>query len=222
MNTVLMPPELPSLSQQLAQVKAGAKNRLTPERLAIIEGQIAQLQADGISRSALQAGAAAPALTLPDATGRAVSLASLWANGPLIVVFYRGGWCPYCNLGLREWQRLLPQVQAAGATLVAISPQTPDNSLSTSEKNALAYTVLSDSALAAARGFGLLFDFPPALSALYQVMGNDLPLINGNQDWSLPLPATYVVGTDGLIRYAHVEADYRERAEPAQVLAALH
>ena len=120
-----------------------------------------------------------------------------------------------------EWQRLLPEVTARGGTLVAISPQTPDNSLSTAEKNELAFTVLSDSTLSAARGFGVLFDMPAELVALYQGVGHDLPVQNGNGQWALPVPATYVIGTDGVVRYAHVDADYRNRAEPADVLAVL-
>lgn len=102
--------------------------------MAMMESATAQLRATGIEAAALRVGAELPALTLPDATGKPVDLKALNASGPLVVVFYRGGWCPYCNLELREWQRLLPQLQALGATLVAISPQTPDNSLSTSDK----------------------------------------------------------------------------------------
>lgn len=221
MNNAINSPTPTSLATQLADFKTTSRSRAAPERVATIEAQIAQLQASGIARTALQPGASAPALTLPDATGQAVSLAALWAQGPLVVVFYRGGWCPYCSLGLREWQRLLPQIKAKGATLVAVSPQTPDNSLSTAQKSALEFTVLSDSTLEAARGFGVLFDMSPELVALYQGMGNDLPLINGNGRWALPVPATYVVGKGGVVTYAHIDADYSQRAEPAQVLATL-
>lgn len=209
------------LATQLAEFKAGFATRAAPERIATMESATAALRASGIERNALQCGAIAPSVTLPDALGRQVSLPALWAKGPLIVVFYRGGWCPYCNLELREWQRLLPEVAARGGTLVAVSPQTPDNSLSTVEKNELAFTVLSDSKLDAARGFGVLFDMPAELVALYQGVGHDLPVQNGNGLWALPVPATYVIGTDGVIRYANIDVDYRNRAEPADVLAAL-
>jgi peroxiredoxin len=160
-----------------------------------------------------------PDLQLLDAKGQSVSLTALNANGPLIIVFYRGGWCPYCNLELREWQRLLPEVQKAGAQLVAISPQTPDKSLSTAEKNELAFTVLSDSQLTATKEFGLGFQLPPDLVELYKKFGNDLPTINGNAEWALPLPATYLIGRDGLVKFAHVDVDYRKRAEPSEILA---
>jgi peroxiredoxin len=138
-----------------------------------------------------------------------------------VLIFYRGGWCPYCNLELRAWQQQLEVLKSLGATLVAVSPQTPDNSLSTAEKNELAFTLLSDSALEAATAFGVAFELPQELIELYGRVGNDLPVLNGNGRWVLPLPATYVIDTEGRIAYAHVEADYRERAEPTEVLAVL-
>jgi peroxiredoxin len=211
----------PTLSRQLADFKAGFKQRVAPERVAMMEAATADLKATGIEARALQVGARAPELSLPDATGQTVALRNLWQRGPLVLVFYRGGWCPYCNLELRAWQQQLPVLKHMGAGLVAISPQTPDNSLSTAEKNALAYPVLSDSSLAAAEAFGVAFTLPPELIELYGRVGNDLPVLNGNGQWTLPLPATYVIGRDGRIVFAHIEADYRERAEPAQVLQAV-
>jgi peroxiredoxin len=206
------------LTQQLADYQAGFKQRASADRVAMMETATAQLRATGIETTALHIGAALPALTLPDATGQPVDLKGLNAAGPLVIVFYRGGWCPYCNLELREWQRLLPQLREHGATLVAISPQTPDNSLSTAEKNELAFPVLSDSSLAAARAFGIAFTMNPALVALYSQIGNDLPTVNGNGQWVLPIPATYLIDRNGVVAYAHVEADYRQRAEPQDVL----
>lgn len=210
-----------TLQSQLSEFKAGFKTRATPERVATMETATEQLRASGIERSALQVGQRAPQLSLPNAKGEQVSLAQLWQQGPLIVVFYRGGWCPYCNLELRAWQQLLPQVKAQGAQLIAISPQTPDNSLSTSEKNELAFEVLSDSSLQAAEGFGIAFDMPKELVDLYSGVGHDLPKTNGNGRWALPLPATYVIDQGGIVQYANIDADYRNRAEPADVLAVL-
>ena len=117
------------------------------------------------------------------------------------------------------WQKLLPEVDKRGARLVAISPQTPDNSLSTQEKNELRFDVLSDSTLQASRGFGIAFDLPPELVDLYASVGHDLPTTNGNGLWTLPVPASYVIGNDGVIAFAHVDVDYRNRAEPTEVLA---
>ena len=210
-----------TLQQQLADYQAAFRQRVAPDRVATAESAIAQLKGTGIEKRALVVGATLPDLTLPDAIGRPVSLRALNAGAPLVIVFYRGGWCPYCNLELREWQRLLPEVHRRGATLVAISPQSPDSSLSTQEKNDLAFPVLSDSALAAAEAFGIAFALPPELVEAYSRIGNDLPTLNGNGRWVLPLPATYVVGRDGIVSFAHVEADYRQRAEPNEVLATL-
>ena len=208
----------PTLTEQLAEFRAGFKQRAAPERLAMMEAATAGLKATGIENRALQVRAAAPDLTLPDALGRPVRLSDLWQRGPLVLIFYRGGWCPYCNLELRAWQQRIDALAAVGASLVAVSPQTPDHSLSTAEKNALAYPVLSDSSLAAATAFGLAFELPPELVALYGSVGNDLPVLNGNGRWVLPVPATYVIDGSGQIAFAHIEADYRERAEPADVL----
>lgn len=208
----------PTLHTQLSDFKAGFKTRATPERVATMEAATAQLRTSGIERTALQVGQRAPQVSLPNAKGELLDLARLWKQGPLIVVFYRGGWCPYCNLELRAWQQLLPQVNAKGAQLVAISPQTPDNSLSTREKNELAFEVLSDSRLHAAKAFGIAFDMPQELIDLYTSVGHDLPKTNGNGRWALPVPATYVIDREGIIQYANVDADYRNRAEPADVL----
>ena len=209
------------LTQQLADFQAGAAKRFVPERLATMERATTQLRASGIEETALKVGALLPDLSLPDANGHPVSLRKLNREGPLAIVFYRGGWCPYCNLELREWQRLLPELRQARAQLVAISPQSPDNSLSTVEKNELAFPVLSDSALAAANAFGVAFNMPAELIDLYTRNGNDLPTVNANGQWVLPIPATYLVGADGHVVYAHVEADYRQRAEPVEVLRLL-
>lgn len=210
-----------TLTQQLANYKAGFIQRVPAERLAMMEGATADLKATGIETRALRAGDQAPDITLPDATGQAMRLADLWTEGLTVLIFYRGGWCPYCNLALRAWQQQLHELAQMGAKLVAISPQTPDNSLSTAEKNELAFPVLSDSSLEAAHGFGIAFEMPQPLIDLYSKVGNDLPVLNGNGRWVLPLPATYVIGRDGRIIFAHIEADYRMRAEPADVLCAM-
>lgn len=210
-----------SLADELAAMKQTAATRFAPERLATMEAATAQLRASGIEDRALKTGAKAPDAPLVNARNQPVRLGSLLAQGPAVIVFYRGGWCPYCNLTLRAWQALLPRMRAAGARVIAITPETPDKSLSTAEKNALQFEVLSDPELRAAAAFGLAFELPPDLQALYLQNGNDLRVINGGGQWSLPVPATFVVGGDGVLRYAHVDADYRNRAEPADALAAL-
>lgn len=210
-----------SLSEQLAAYRAGFVQRAAPERVAMIEAATADLRATGIESQALQVGVRAPDVTMPDALNQPVRLSTLWQQGPLVLIFYRGGWCPYCNLELRAWQQHLAALKQIGGQLVAVSPQTPDNSLSTAEKNELAFPVLSDSALEAATAFGVAFEMPPELIDLYSRVGNDLPMLNGNGRWVLPVPATYVIDRNGSIAFAHVEADYRERAEPRDVLVAV-
>ncbi|MBK1659700.1 peroxiredoxin-like family protein [Paracraurococcus ruber] len=206
------------LQQELDAFAAEWRNKAPAEAQALIAAQIADLRAGGIEARALGAGAALPDVTLPDALGRPVRLRDL---GPVAIVFYRGGWCPYCNLQLRAWQKELAAMTAAGVTLVAISPQTPDASLSTAEKNDLAFPVLSDSEGIAARAFGLLFEMPADLIALYTRFGHDLPRINGPVGWALPIPGTFVAGADGRLVFGRAEADYRKRVEPAEALAAL-
>ena len=210
-----------SLADQLAAYQAGFQQRAAPERVAAMEAATADLRATGIAARALQVGAKAPDVTLPDALNRPVQLSALWQRGPLVLVFYRGGWCPYCNLELRAWQQQADALQHLGSQLVAVSPQTPDNSLSTAEKNELAFPVLSDSGLAAAQAFGIAFTMNADLVELYSRVGNDLPTLNGNGQWVLPIPATYLIDATGRISLAHVDADYRERAEPLRVLEAL-
>ncbi|ALV04519.1 peroxiredoxin-like family protein [Roseateles depolymerans] len=210
-----------TLADQLADYKAGFKQRVAPERVAMMEAATADLRSSGIEARAMQVGARAPDVTLPDAMNRPVRLSDLWRRGSLVLIFYRGGWCPYCNLELRAWNEHLPSLKQMGGQLVAVSPQTPDHSLSTAQKNDLAYPVLSDSALQASEGFGLTFELPPQLIDLYSRVGNDLPVLNGNGRWELPVPATYVIDRDGRVVFAHIEADYRERAEPKMVLEAV-
>jgi peroxiredoxin len=207
-----------SLSHQLSEYKAGFIQRVPAERVAMMENATAELKASGIETSALQVGDKAPDLSLLNAVGQSICLSDIWKKNTLVLTFYRGGWCPYCNLELRAWQQNLDHLKTLGGELVAISPQTPDNSLSTAEKNQLSFQVLSDSSLEAANAFGIAFELPKELIELYGKVGNDLPVLNGNGQWVLPVPATYVIGKDGLIIYANIEADYRERAEPEKIL----
>jgi peroxiredoxin len=211
----------PRLADELADFQLGFKQRAAPERVATMEAATQKLRESGIEQRARRVGDAAPDVVLRDQNGKAVRLSSLWSQGPLVIVFYRGGWCPYCNLELRAWQRELGVLHGVGGQLVAISPQTPDNSLSTQEKNALEYSVLSDSQLAASDAFGISFHLPPELVDLYASVGHDLPVVNGNGQWVLPIPATYVIDTQGEIVFSHVESDYRLRAEPSEVLQSI-
>lgn len=178
----------------------------------------AVFDATGIAARARRAGDLAPDAALPDGSGRLVRLSDWWRKGPLVLVFYRGGWCGYCSLQLRAWHQRADDLARLGATLLAISPQTPDHSMRTAEDNQLAFAVLSDSNLEAANGFELAFTLPPELVSFYGSVGTDIPVLNGNGLWVLPVPATYVIDEEGRIRFAHIEEDIRKRAEPADVL----
>lgn len=209
-----------TLQQDLNAFKAEFTAKLPKDKATIMDRADADLAASDILEKALKEGDMAPDFTLPDASGRKVSLSETLKHGPAIIVFYRGGWCPYCNLELRSYQRLLPDIRKSGAQLITISPQNPDESLSTQEKNALAFPVLSDTGNEAARAFGILFDLPSYLADLYAEFGHDLPTINDAGSWALPVPATYVVAQDGKIVKSFVETDYRIRLEPKDALAA--
>jgi len=160
-------------------------------------------------------------VTLKDQTGAEIDVGALYADERLVVTFYRGGWCPYCNLELRAYQKRLAEIEALGARLIAVSPETPDNTLSTAEKNDLAFTVLSDAKGRLADALGVRFELSPAIRDLYAKFGHDLPVQNGDGRWSLPMPATFVVDKGGVIVQAFIDPDYRKRLDPAVVIETL-
>jgi peroxiredoxin len=177
------------------------------------------LTASGIEDRVLREGDTAPDFELPDALGRPVRLADLRAKGPVIVSFYRGQWCPFCNLELRGLQRALGEVESAGATLVAISANTPDVTMSTVEKLELEFPVLSDYDNLVAKQFNLVYEMIPENIEMYLDQDRDIGTLNGTGKWELPIPATYVIDRDGIIRYAFVDLNHRRRAEPSEIAA---
>ncbi len=191
-----------------------------PERLRSYEQGIEEVRKSGVTDKALKVGDRAPDFELPGATGKKVKLSELIARGPVVVTWYRGGWCPYCNIALRGFRKSLPEICAAGASLVAISPETPDNTMSTTQKNHLDFEVLSDCGNKVAHAYGVAYKVPRVIAE--QFKGRlDLARHNGDDSGTLPLGATYVIDREGVIRYAFVDADYRKRAEPSDVLGAL-
>lgn len=181
----------------------------------------AELIASGAVTRALKAGDKAPAFTLEDPDGQPISSAELLAQGPLVVSFYRGVWCPYCNMELQALQAALPEFRKLGANLLAISPQTPVNSRKSVRQNALDFAILSDSHNTVAAAFGLRFELPDYLIDLYKSLKNDLPAFNGDPSWTLPMPGRFVIAQDGTILYAEVNPDYTRRPEPEDMLPAL-
>jgi peroxiredoxin len=208
-----------SLKEQLADYRTGWYKRVPPERQAIMQRHIDQLRNGAIARTMLKVGDHAPAIVLKNAKGETVDVSMLLRKGPVIVTFYRGGWCPYCNLELKAYQEVLPQITAAGAFLVAISPEKPDDTLSTAEKNTLTFEVLSDVGQKVGWAFGLVYEFSDELKTAYQGFNLDIPARNGTPDeWALPVSATYVIDRDGVIIYAYTDPDYRDRADPRDLI----
>jgi peroxiredoxin len=192
-----------------------------PEIHPIMERATAELIASGQAGRALKAGDRAPVFILNDSEGKPVSSADLLARGPLIISYYRGVWCPYCNLELQALQETLPQFRTLGASLVAISPQTAVNSRKSQRQNKLDFPILSDMHNDVAAAFGLRFALPGYLVELYKSLKNDLPVFNDDPAWTLPMPARYVIGQDGVIAYAEVNPDYTLRPEPDSMLPVL-
>ncbi|MFD7408967.1 peroxiredoxin-like family protein [Streptomyces sp. NPDC059866] len=199
-----------------------ARQQQIPAEIREIMNRAAQDLADsGRATRALTVGDRAPHFSLPSATGQTVALEDLLVTGPVVLTFYRGAWCPYCNIALRSLQRHHDDITARGARLVAVSPQIPDESLSLTEKHHLAFDVLSDLGSDTTKQYGLAFDLPDDLAAVYDKLGFELQRVNGGHPRTLPLPATYVIDRDGIIRWAFVDTDYTRRAEPTDILAAL-
>ncbi|MFJ7150321.1 peroxiredoxin-like family protein [Streptomyces sp. NPDC100445] len=212
---------MPSLDAELRAFYDARQQRIPAEVRQIMRRAGQALADSGQADRALTVGDRAPRFQLPSATGRTTALADLLADGPVVLTFYRGAWCPYCNLALRALQRHHTEITARDARLVAVSPQIPDESLTLAEKHDLAFDVLSDIGSDTAKQYGLAFDLPENLAAVYDRLGFDLQRVNDGHPRTLPLPATYVIDNAGTIRWAFVDADYTRRAEPADIIAAL-
>jgi peroxiredoxin len=210
-----------SLEHELASFKAEFSRTAPAGRAALYEAKIEELRADFALASAVGVDEAAPDFALPNAAGKSIVLKELLRSGPVILTFYRGGWCPYCNIQLRAYQSVLPQISASGARLVAISPQLPDNSLDTVNKNALTFDVLSDVRNEVARSYGLVYSLPEDIRAALRSNNKALPSINGDESWELPVPATYVIARDQRVALAYIDVDYRKRLEPEALLTCL-
>lgn len=215
-----------TLQSKLDAFKAGFEAGKPPYNVpySVIETMhraTAELIASGAAGRALKAGDKAPAFTLNDPDGHPFSSTDLLTKGPLVVSFYRGVWCPYCNMELQALQAALPDFNALGASLVAISPQTAVNSRKSVRQNDLGFPILSDTHNDVADAFGLRFAMPDYLIDLYKGLKNDLPAFNGDPSWTLPMPGRFVIGQDGTILYAEVNPDYTRRPEPQDMLPAL-
>jgi peroxiredoxin len=210
-----------TLQDKLDQQRIQFESQLSREAHAVMYRAIGDLIASNQALHAIQAGERAPAFALHDSEGNLVSSLDLLKAGPLVVTFFRGRWCVSCSLELRALEDALEDYRLRDATLLAISQQTPWNSQGTRRENALTYPILQDKDGEVAASFGLLWKIPKDLQRVHQRIGVDLVVFNGEASWTLPIPARYVIGQDGVVAYAEVNPDFTQRPEPDDVLPIL-
>ena len=210
-----------SLKEEIAAYKAASASRVPGDVQAIMRQATAELKASGIKNRALKSGDTVPDFNLPNQHGEQRRLSDYLAGSLVVLNIYRGGWCPYCNMEMKALQAVQAQIEACGARLVGMAPETPDKALSTAERNGISIDILSDEGNRVAEALGLVFELPQALRPIYEKFGIDIPAYNGDQSFKLPVPATYIIGQDRVITYAFVNADYTERLEPSEIVAQL-
>jgi peroxiredoxin len=209
-----------ALQDQLDEMTANTRLLVQAERLAIGERAVTELFASGIEDRILPVGTVAPEFALKDATGRMVRSEDMLALGPLVVKFFRGRWCSYCTTELEAWRDLYGQIREREGLMVAISPQTERQSDFMAGQHGLPFPVLSDPGCALAEKFGLVYSVPEYLRTYYLSIMVNLPFVNGEASWRLPIPATYVLDREGRVLFAEAHADFRVRPEPGDALAA--
>ena len=211
-----------ALQDKLDALKTKFETEMAPpEVVAVLHRITDELIASGQAGRSLHAGDRAPAFTLPDPDGKLVSSQDLLAKGPLVLTFYRGVWCPYCNLDLQALEEVRTEIEARGAFLVAVSQQTAANSRKAQRTNKLGFPIVGDKNGELAAKFGIRWHLPDDVQAVHKQLGADLVAFNGEDSWILPMPARYVIGQDGVIAYAEVNPDYTRRPEPSDVFAVL-
>ena len=211
-----------TLQDKLDALKTKFETEMAPpEVVAVLHRITDELIASGQAGRSLHAGDRAPAFTLPDPDGKLVSSQDLLAKGPLVLTFYRGVWCPYCNLDLQALEEVRSEIEARGAFLVAVSQQTAANSRKAQRTNKLGFPIVGDKDGELAAKFGTRWHLPEDVQAVHKQLGADLVAFNGEDSWTLPMPARYVIGQDGVIAYAEVNPDYTRRPEPSDVFAVL-
>jgi peroxiredoxin len=210
-----------TLQQQLNKLKEENLAKFPEEVKNVLLGDLKELKESGLIEKAPNMGDTLKDFSLTNHRNEIIRLIDLRKQGPVVITFYRGGWCPYCNLELRAYQQILPQIKAAGASLIAITPEVPDESLTTSERHALEFEVLTDKNSDYAREIGIVFTVNEKVRPIYESFGIDLEKHNGREQFDIPLAATYLINSNGIIVFAVVEADYTIRAEPADVVKVL-
>lgn len=212
---------MPTLSEQTQQTLNDFITGLPEDQQQTVSAAFRDLLSSSITANAKKAGDTAAAFELDNVRGGKLSLSDALTDGPVVLSFYRGSWCPFCNLELNAVQQRLADIEACGARLIAVSPELPDSSLSHAQKLGLGFDVLSDPGNLIAERYGLVMTVHETLRPLYQQWGLDLPAANGDDSWRLPVPATYVIDCSAIIRASHVEKDYTKRMEPDAIIGAL-
>jgi peroxiredoxin len=215
-----MKPTTMSLQDQLDEITANTRHLVQADRLAVGERAVEELFASGIEERILPVGAVAPEFALKDATGRLVRSADLIALGPLVIKFFRGRWCSYCVTELEAWRDLYGTLREREALLVAVSPQIERQSDFMAGQHGLPFPLLHDPGCALAEKFGLVYTVPEYHQQYLRSILVNVPFVNGEPSWRLPIPATYVLGKDHRVLFAEAHADFRVRPEPEEVLAA--
>lgn len=219
-NEKIQTEEYIPLQESLDEKKSNFELNADEEKKKDYAAGIQAIIDDGVLDKAKNNGDKAPNFTLKNAKGERVTLYDELKNGPVVLIWYRGGWCPYCNLTLKRLQDELPNFKQYDASLIALTPELPDRSLSTIEKNELSFEVLSDIGNKVAKEYGVVFELTDAVAKRYQD-GFNLHGFNGDESNTLPLAATYVIDKNGKIVYAFLDADYRNRAEPKEIMNSL-
>jgi peroxiredoxin len=212
----------PSLTDAIRNFQDELLPTIPETTLKTLMTEMQELIAAGIAEKSLDTGNPFPDFSLPNANSESRSLDSFLKKGPAVISFYRGAWCPYCNLELNALQQRQPEITDAGGQLIAISPQLPDKSIEQVSNSRLTFEVLSDIGNKLAKACGLVFTLPEPLRPIYEAWQINIPEHNGNNSFELPIPATYIIDTDGIIRYAFAEMDYTRRLEPDIIIEQLN
>jgi peroxiredoxin len=210
-----------SLTDELDKARRDSRGQMPGHITDVLEQGIEDMSRSGIAERSLKVGDQAPNFELPDTHGSPVPLQDLLASGPVVLSFFRGGWCPFCSLELDSLQRVLPSINELGASLVAVSPQTEDSSMKTAQDHGLTFNVLSDIGNAVARQFGIVYHLQDEMQAIYDEFDLELKDYNGDDSFDLPVPATYVIDSQRTIRAAFVDPDYTRRLDPVEILSTL-
>jgi len=210
-----------SLAEKLTETRQGMATQIPDDAMALMHEAIETLRQSGLADRAIKTGDRAPGFDLPELAGDRVQLSDALQNGSVVVTFYRGAWCPYCNLEMLALQQALSDIEQAGGRLLAITPELPEHADQTREQCGITFSLLHDRDNSVAKEYGLVFTLPEKLRPVYEGFGIDLVASQGNTRFELPLPATYIIRSDGVVAHAFVDVDYTKRCEPEEIIEVL-